>query len=106
MIQRFTSDLAAVSGPTVRTPRAAGGSPTAGFCSSKTARRMNRKLISLMLKRTGTEVHCAENGRAGVEAACSESFDLLLMDMQMPIMDGYQAASDPRLPATRFPLSP
>ena len=38
MIQRFTSDLAAVSRPTVRTPRAASPrSPTAGFCSSKTA---------------------------------------------------------------------
>ncbi len=56
----------------------------------------NRKLISLVLHRAGAKVRCAENGREGVEVAMSESFDLILMDMQMPIMDGYSAARELR----------
>jgi signal transduction histidine kinase/CheY-like chemotaxis protein/HPt (histidine-containing phosphotransfer) domain-containing protein len=56
----------------------------------------NRKLISLVLERAGATVRCAENGRAGVEAAEQGSFDLILMDMQMPVMDGYSAARELR----------
>jgi signal transduction histidine kinase/CheY-like chemotaxis protein/HPt (histidine-containing phosphotransfer) domain-containing protein len=52
----------------------------------------NRKLISLVLRRAGAEVTMAENGRIGVEIATSESFDLILMDMQMPVMNGYEAS--------------
>jgi CheY-like chemotaxis protein/HPt (histidine-containing phosphotransfer) domain-containing protein len=56
----------------------------------------NRKLISLILERAGAKVRCAENGRAGVETASSEPFDLILMDMQMPVMDGYRATRELR----------
>ena len=56
----------------------------------------NRKLISLVLERAGATVRCAENGRVGVEAAEQGSFDLILMDMQMPVMDGYSAARELR----------
>jgi PAS domain S-box-containing protein len=56
----------------------------------------NRKLIKLVLTQAGAEVRYAENGRAGVDAACAESFDLILMDMQMPIMDGYAATRELR----------
>ncbi len=52
----------------------------------------NRKLIDLILRRAGLEVATAENGKLGVDAAMSEPFDLILMDMQMPVMDGYTAA--------------
>jgi two-component system, sensor histidine kinase len=52
----------------------------------------NRKLISLMLRRSGMEVTTAENGKIGVELACASPFDVILMDMQMPVMDGYTAA--------------
>jgi two-component system, sensor histidine kinase and response regulator len=51
----------------------------------------NRKLISLVLERAGAKIRSAENGQAGVEAALNEPFDLILMDMQMPVMDGYAA---------------
>jgi signal transduction histidine kinase/CheY-like chemotaxis protein/HPt (histidine-containing phosphotransfer) domain-containing protein len=52
----------------------------------------NRKLINLMLRRAGADVVTAENGRVAVERAMAEHFDLVLMDMQMPVMDGYTAA--------------
>lgn len=51
----------------------------------------NRKLISLVLTQAGATVICAENGREGVMLARRETFDLILMDMQMPEMDGYTA---------------
>ena len=53
----------------------------------------NRKLISFLLRRAGAEVETAENGKIGVERAEQESFDLILMDMQMPVMDGYTATA-------------
>ena len=56
----------------------------------------NRKLIRLVLERAGATVRCAENGRAGIDAAEAESFDLILMDMQMPVLDGYSAARELR----------
>ena len=52
----------------------------------------NRKLISLVLQRAGAVVATAENGRFGADLALKEPFDLVLMDMQMPVMDGYTAA--------------
>ena len=51
----------------------------------------NRKLISLLLHDVGARVTTAENGRIGVDLAAKTSFDLILMDMQMPVMDGYAA---------------
>jgi len=52
----------------------------------------NRQLIAALLRKAGAEVDLAENGRAAVEAAARRHYDLILMDMQMPEMDGYQAA--------------
>ncbi len=52
---------------------------------------MNRKLITLILQKAGMEVVTAENGRDGYEVARRGGFDAILMDMQMPVMDGYTA---------------
>jgi signal transduction histidine kinase/ActR/RegA family two-component response regulator/HPt (histidine-containing phosphotransfer) domain-containing protein len=52
----------------------------------------NRKLIKLMLTRAGARVTTAENGALGVIAARGQKFDVILMDMQMPVLDGYSAA--------------
>ena len=51
----------------------------------------NRRLVGLVLRRVGLEVVDAENGEIGVQKATREPFDLILMDMQMPVMDGYTA---------------
>ena len=51
----------------------------------------NRRFVSVVLKQTGVEIVEAVNGQEAVELATSQEFDLVLMDMQMPIMDGYTA---------------
>ena len=48
----------------------------------------NRELIKTILHAAGAEVETVENGRLAVDRAESESFDLILMDMNMPEMDG------------------
>ena len=51
----------------------------------------NRFLLREMLEHAGIEVVEAEDGRAGIELAINERFDLVLMDIQMPVMDGLEA---------------
>ena len=51
----------------------------------------NRKLAKILLERAGATVQCAENGKAAVDLAADQDFDVVLMDMQMPVMDGYTA---------------
>jgi len=53
----------------------------------------NRKLMGLILQRFGIEVTMAENGRIGADLAIKNPFDLIFMDMQMPVMDGYTATT-------------
>ncbi len=51
----------------------------------------NRELVKLVLGEVGLEVEDAENGQVAVDRAQQERFDLILMDMHMPVMDGYAA---------------
>ncbi len=52
----------------------------------------NRKLLSLLLTRAGIEVDTAEDGYHALELAKKQSYDLVLMDLQMPGIDGYTTA--------------
>ncbi len=53
----------------------------------------NRKLIRLLLERGGAKVSMADNGQVAVDLASHTPFDLILMDMQMPVLDGYTATA-------------
>ncbi|WP_221031839.1 response regulator [Actomonas aquatica] len=52
----------------------------------------NVYLVRFLLERAGMEVLHAANGQEGVAMAQSEQPDLVVMDLQMPVMDGYEAA--------------
>jgi two-component system cell cycle response regulator DivK len=52
---------------------------------------MNRDMLSRRLIRRGFDVVFAVNGKQGVELARSEKPDIILMDMSLPIMDGWEA---------------
>ncbi|MBI3242070.1 MAG: response regulator [Chloroflexi bacterium] len=54
---------------------------------------VNRKLATLLLQRAGHQVDVAENGQEAVEAVQHRHYDLVLMDVQMPEMDGFEATS-------------
>jgi CheY-like chemotaxis protein len=57
---------------------------------------VNQKLAVIMLKRLGHQVTVVGTGTAAVEQALSGRFDLVLMDVQMPEMDGYTATAEIR----------
>jgi two-component system, cell cycle response regulator DivK len=52
---------------------------------------MNRDMLSRRLTRRGFEVVFAVNGKDGVDLAKSEKPDIILMDMSLPVMDGWEA---------------
>jgi CheY-like chemotaxis protein len=52
---------------------------------------MNRDMLSRRLIRNGFEVVMAVDGQQGVDMATSEKPDLILMDMSLPVMDGWEA---------------
>ena len=51
----------------------------------------NQLLFTLFLKKTPHQVDVAENGKIGVEKYTAETYDLVFMDMEMPVMDGLTA---------------
>ena len=58
--------------------------------------RVNQKLITSMLKKEGFDVEVAANGQEAIDLLKKKAADLVLMDMQMPIMDGFQATREIR----------
>jgi CheY-like chemotaxis protein len=57
---------------------------------------LNQKVAAKMLQKQNVKIIVAENGRKAVEALASSRFDLVLMDVQMPVMDGYMATKEIR----------
>jgi len=51
----------------------------------------NQKLLEAMLKQRGHEVRCSENGLEAVNLTLTVEFDLILMDCNMPVLDGFEA---------------
>jgi two-component system, cell cycle response regulator DivK len=55
---------------------------------------MNRDMLSRRLRRRGYEVLIAEDGQQGVDMARAEQPDLVLMDMSLPVKDGWEATRE------------
>ncbi|MFT7479821.1 MAG: two-component system cell cycle response regulator DivK, partial [Gammaproteobacteria bacterium] len=55
---------------------------------------MNRDMLSRRLKKRGHEVLIAVDGQQGVDMARAEGPDIVLMDMSLPIKDGWEATRD------------
>ncbi len=64
----------------------------------------NQLLADLFLTEAGAKVDFADNGEIGVEAATRDQYDAILMDIQMPIMDGYTATAELRKRGCRTPI--
>lgn len=64
----------------------------------------NRELLSLVLADQGLWIEEAVNGQEALEKVSAESFDLILMDMQMPVMDGFEATRTLRQRGVTTPI--
>ncbi|XOZ32642.1 response regulator [Halomonadaceae bacterium KBTZ08] len=65
---------------------------------------VNRQLVDLLIRRTGAEVAHVGNGAEALERATRESWDLILMDIQMPVMNGRDATSAIRDAGFKTPI--
>ncbi len=57
---------------------------------------VNRKVAEKCLEKLGCKCDLAKNGREGIDAALKKNYDLILMDCQMPEVDGYEATTEIR----------
>jgi PAS domain S-box-containing protein len=64
----------------------------------------NRELVRLVLEEAGLRVSGAENGSVALKKVGEERFDVLLMDMQMPVMDGFTATRLLRKTGLKVPI--
>ena len=64
----------------------------------------NRNIVSVVLKRHGLEIIEAENGQRACEIMNAQHVDVVLMDMQMPVMDGYTATAHLRQSGFTIPI--
>lgn len=65
---------------------------------------VNRKLVNLMVQRTGAEIAFVNNGAEALDQATHERFDLVLMDIQMPVMNGRDATAALREAGVNTPI--
>lgn len=66
----------------------------------------NRFLISAYLEPEGYDIHMVEDGAAAVESAKANRYDIILMDVQMPLKDGYTATREIRAYEAEHSLAP
>jgi PAS domain S-box-containing protein len=66
--------------------------------------RDNQIIFQRFLQKSGAQVDIAENGKIGVEKALSADYDLLLMDIQMPVKNGHEAVIELRKSGYNKPI--
>jgi PAS domain S-box-containing protein len=64
----------------------------------------NRELVTLVLEEAGLQVEGAENGKVGLDKGREGNYDVILMDIQMPVMDGYAATTALRQAGVDTPI--
>ena len=76
--------------PTQEQDKAAGVATPTGSLLVVDDNELNRDMLKRRLERLGYDVSCAENGIEALKLVRTESFDLLLLDVIMPLMDGFE----------------
>ncbi|MFC1747558.1 PAS domain S-box protein [Pseudomonadota bacterium] len=66
--------------------------------------KINQQVASELLSKAGLDVYVANNGQEAVVAAENAQFDAILMDLQMPKMDGFRATSQIRVSNPHLPI--
>jgi signal transduction histidine kinase/CheY-like chemotaxis protein/HPt (histidine-containing phosphotransfer) domain-containing protein len=90
----FALELPMANGATAAAEPAAGAEPAASRALSILIAEDNaisQMLVATLMRRKGHRVTCVDNGRRAIESALAMPFDCILMDMQMPEVDGIQA---------------
>jgi two-component system, sensor histidine kinase and response regulator len=85
------STASASAAPAADAPRPGASATLSGKVLLAEDNEINRQVAVAMLSNLGISTAVAVNGAEAVEAVARESFDLVLMDCQMPVMDGYEA---------------
>ncbi len=64
----------------------------------------NRLILSRLLKKAGAIVECVENGEEAIRAVAKQTYDAILMDIQLPHMDGYTVTTHLRMKGCKTPI--
>jgi len=66
--------------------------------------KANQALIQVLLQKMGFEVTIVEDGQQAIEQVRKEAFDIIFMDMQMPVVNGYDATQQIKAMGIRTPV--